>query len=277
MLNKISAAICQFKVGENKEKNLIKAGEMMRQAAELGAELVVLPEIFNGPYDSRLFPAFAERFPGKTTEYLMQFARQNRVFLVGGSIAEKGPDGKIYNTCYIFDQSGQLVGRHRKIHLFDIDIPDKIRFQESKTLSPGSSMTIVQHNNVSLGVMICYDVRFPELARAMALNGAHILVIPAAFNTVTGPAHWEITMRSRAVDNQVFVIAASPARNPEVSYQAWGHSMIVDPWGTILNEAAAGEEIVMAELDLSLVAKVREELPLLSHRRTDLYQWEFKK
>lgn len=275
MDKKITAAICQMKVVTNKDENLHKAGEMIKAAAAQGANLVVLPEIFNGPYNSQLFSNFAETFPGKTTDFLANSARQNEVFIVGGSIAEKDNTGKIYNTCYIFNQEGELAGKHRKIHLFDIDIPGKIKFQESAALSPGNRITVFNYQNIQLGVMICYDVRFPELARAMALEGVKIIIIPAAFNTTTGPAHWETTMRSRAIDNQLFVIAASPARSPEAGYQAWGHSMVVDPWGTIISQAGINEEIIFADLDLSEVDRVREELPLLKHRRSDIYKLDY--
>lgn len=274
--NKITAAVCQMKVGADKDVNLKKAGEMIQISATRGANLVVLPEIFNGPYDSRLFSGFAETYPGKTTEFLSNCARQNQVFIVGGSIAEKDNEGKLYNTCYTFNQKGEMVGKYRKIHLFDIDVPGKIQFQESAALSPGNSISIIDYQDIRLGVMICYDVRFPELARAMALEGASLLVIPAAFNTTTGPLHWEITMRSRAIDNQLFVIAASPACNPQSSYQAWGHSMVVNPWGTIISQAGTDEEILGAELDLSEVDRVREELPLLKHRRLDVYKLNYK-
>jgi predicted amidohydrolase len=273
---KVTVAICQMKVVADTDINLQKAGEMIKKSAAQGAELVVLPEIFNGPYDSQLFSSFAETCPGKTTDFLANCSRQNQIFIVGGSIAEKDDEGKIYNTSYTFNKEGELVGKHRKIHLFDIDVPGKIKFQESATLSPGNNITIIKYQDIRLGVMICYDVRFPELARAMALEGVTILVIPAAFNTTTGPVHWEITMRSRAIDNQLFVLAASPARNPQASYQAWGHSMVVDPWGTIISQAGTEEEIIFAELNLSEVERVREELPLLKHRRLDIYKLGYK-
>jgi predicted amidohydrolase len=273
---KVSVAICQMKVVADKDKNLQKAGEMIQASADKGADLVVLPEIFNGPYDSRLFSSFAEPFPGKTTKFISNCALLNQVYIVGGSIAEKDESGKIFNTCYSFNKTGVLTGKYRKNHLFDIDIPGKIKFQESASLTPGNSITVINFEGISVGIMICYDVRFPELARAIALEGAEIIIIPAAFNTTTGPVHWETTMRSRAIDNQLFVIAASPARNPEASYQAWGHSMVVNPWGTIISEADRDEEIIFAELDLSEVDKVREELPLLKHRRLDIYKLDYK-
>lgn len=276
MNSKITVAICQMRVEADKAADLKKARRMIEESAQMGAEMVVLPEIFNGPYDTGLFAEFAETFPGPSTQFLADCARENNVLLIGGSIAEKDEYNHIYNTSFIFDQTGTLIGKHRKIHLFDIDVPGRITFKESSVLSPGNALTVINTDDLCLGVMICYDIRFPELSRAVALEGAQILVVPAAFNTTTGPAHWEITMRSRAVDNQLFVIAASPARNPEASYQAWGHSLLIDPWGNILDQADENEKILIAQLNLTEINRIRSELPLLQHRRTDIYQVSYK-
>jgi len=266
-------AICQMKVSDHKKNNLLKAGEMIRSASTQGAQMVVLPEIFNGPYQTDLMASYAEIYPGGTSTFLSATARQNKIVLVGGSIPEKDQDGKIYNCSYVFDEQGDLIGQHRKMHLFDIDIPGQIHFKESDVFTAGDQLQIIRHKNLVFAVVICYDIRFPELARMAALQGAKLLVVPAAFNTTTGPAHWELLMRTRAVDNQLFVIAASPARNPAASYQAWGHSLVVDPWGKIVSKAASGsgEDVVWADLDWDIVDKVRRELPLLKHRRTDIY------
>jgi len=272
---KILISVCQMKVVNQKDRNLEKAEEMIKKSSQLGAELVVLPEMFNTPYQTNLFPYYAETYPGPTTDFLARTARENNVCIVGGSIPEISEDGKIYNSSFVFDEEGNLIGRYRKIHLFDVDIPGKISFKESQTLSAGSQLSIINYKSIRLGLIICYDCRFPELARAIALKGAKLLIIPAAFNFTTGPAHWELIMRSRAVDNQLYVIAASPARNTEADYQAWGHSMIVDPWGTVVKQADEGEEVVHAELDLSAVDKVRQQLPLLKQRRTDLYSLNY--
>ncbi len=267
----LKTAICQMQVGADKAANLYKAGRMIKDASQ-HAELIVLPEIFNAPYQTDLLAQYAEVIPGPTTEFLSSQARENKVLLAGGSIAEIDAAGKIYNTSCIFDEAGRIIAQHRKAHLFDIDIPGQIVFKESDVFSAGDRVTMIQHNNLCFSVLICYDIRFPELARSATLAGAQILVVPAAFNLTTGPAHWELLMRSRAVDNQVFVIAASPARNPEASYQAWGHSMAVDPWGNIITMALAEEEILYADIDLSLVEKVRRELPVLQHRRPEIYK-----
>jgi predicted amidohydrolase len=272
----LKIAICQMRVANHKLDNLNHAGELIREAARNSAHLVVLPEIFNVPYQTELMAANAEYFPGPTTTFLSDLARQHKIILVGGSIPERDKDGKVYNSSYVFDEQGELIGKHRKMHLFDIDIPGQIQFQESAVLAAGDRLQIVRQKDLVFAVIICYDIRFPELARLAALEGAQLLIVPAAFNLTTGPAHWELLMRSRAVDNQLFVIAASPARNTETKYQPWGHSLVVDPWGTIMSEAGTAEEIIYAELDLSLIAKVRQEMPLYLHRRTDVYDLHFQ-
>lgn len=274
-MKNLKIAICQMKVGSDKKANLGRADQMVGGAAGQGAEVIVLPEIFNSPYQTDLFPLYAEPFPGPSTDFLAAAARKYGVCLVGGSIVEQDSDGRIYNSSFVFDDQGSLLARHRKIHLFDIDIPGKISFRESDTLAAGNTISTFQYKSIGFGLMICYDCRFPELARATVFKGAEVLVIPAAFNPTTGPAHWELLMRSRAVDNQIFVAAASPARNPEASYQAWGHSLVVDPWGTIMQEAGISEEIIITELDFSLLERVRSELPVLKQRRTDVYQLNY--
>ncbi|MEN6390535.1 MAG: carbon-nitrogen hydrolase family protein [Syntrophomonas sp.] len=265
-------SILQMQVGLDKNQNLDRAALMVEEAASHGAQMVVLPEIFNSPYIARCFPEYAESYPGKSTNQLSELARRHSLILVGGSIPERDSDGALYNTSFIFGPDGTLIGRHRKIHLFDVDIPGKMTFQESVTLSPGNELQIIAQGDLRFAVMICYDVRFPELARQAALQGVHLLVIPAAFSRTTGSLHWDILMRGRAVDNQVFVAAAAPAFNPQASYQTWGHSMIVDPWGKILAQAADEEELLIVDLDLSVIDEVRSQIPVLKQRRTDLYE-----
>lgn len=270
-MNNLPLAICQMRVGDDKASNLATAEKMIGRAASDGARLVVLPEVFNSPYQSERFPDYAEPYPGLTSAFLANCSARYGIYLVGGSIIEKDEAGRLYNTSYIFNPQGELLGRHRKLHLFDVDIAGGIAFRESDTLSPGHQVTVINSGSLCFGVMICFDVRFPELARRCVLDGAQMLIIPAAFNTVTGPAHWEILMRTRAVDNQCYVMAASPARNPEASYQAWGHSMIIDPWGRIMAEADIDEEILAAEIDFARIKRVRTEMPLLAQRRPELY------
>ncbi|GAB4309626.1 MAG: carbon-nitrogen hydrolase family protein [Methanobacteriaceae archaeon] len=260
-----------MKVVDNKDKNIEKAINMIREAAENLSNIIVLPEMFNCPYDNQKFLEYAEtQSSSKTLKSISKAARNYGVYVVAGSIPESHKIN-IYNSSFTFNNRGKIVAVHRKLHLFDIEIPRSIIFKESETLSAGDSLTVFDSDHGKIGVAICYDMRFPEIFRLMALDGAELIVVPGAFNMKTGPAHWEILIRSRAVDNQVFMVAASPARNEELSYVAYGNSMIVNPWGDVLAQAGAEEEIIYADLELSDVEKIRSELPLLKNRRTDIY------
>ena len=260
-------------VTDDKARNLARAREMILTAGKEGSDIVVLPEMFNCPYDSDHFAPFAEEWPhGPSLDMLREAAIEGGTLIVGGSIPERH-QGSIINTSFVFGPCGELLARHRKAHLFDVDIPGGITFKESDTLSPGNDVTLapLMGSSGKLGVAVCYDIRFPELFRRMALGGAMFVAVPAAFNLTTGPAHWDLLFRTRAVDNQVFVVGVSPARLPGASYVAFGHSILVDPWGEVLAMAGAGEDLVVSEIDLARVKQVRSELPLLKHRRTELY------
>jgi len=264
-------AVCQLRVDEDKQKNLSRAREMIDRAAAAGAALVVLPEMFNCPYVSHLFPRYAETYPdGESVQMLAEAARRGGIYLVGGSIPERDGD-RVYNTSFIFGPDGSLLGRHRKVHLFDVELASGLVVKESATLGAGNRITVVPTGMCPIGVAICYDIRFPELIRLMALKGARVIVVPAAFNMTTGPAHWEIIFRVRAIDNQVYLVGASPARDPLAAYVSYGHSLVVDPWGRTVGLAGETEQIVFAEINLELIDGIRRELPLLRHRRTDLY------
>lgn len=269
-------AICQIKVVADKELNISKATAMVREAAAAGAKVITLPEMFNCPYENKFFPAFAEEYPGgETMQALSEMARSNQIYLVGGSIPEK-EEANIYNTSFIFGPDGALLGRHRKMHLFDVELSSGLTFKESDTLGAGQEVTVVETAYGKIGVAICYDMRFPELMRLMALSGADLIILPGAFNMTTGPAHWEITLKMRAVDNQLYVAGASPARDASAGYVAYGHSLVADPWGEIVSIAGVDEEIIYATINPDRVAKIRNELPLLKHRRTDLYELKLK-
>lgn len=267
---KMNLGICQMKVVNKKEENIKKAENMIRKLAEEGSETIILPEMFNCPYDNSRFQEYAETQDGPTITRLKEVAKELKVHIIAGSIPEKTGEG-IYNTSFIINPEGDIIGRHRKIHLFNINIPGKITFRESDTLLAGENPTIIKVGNVKIGVGICYDIRFPELSRIMTLKGASILAFPGAFNMVTGPAHWKTLIRARAIDNQVFVVAASPARDKKAEYVAYGHSMVADPWGSIIYEAGADETIKNVEIDLSQVENVRRRLPLLENRRPEIY------
>lgn len=274
MMESFKAAICQMAVTGDKTKNLETARGMIAAAAAGGAGLVALPEMFNCPYVAGLFPRYAESYPGgETFSMLSAAAREEKVYLVGGSVPEREGD-RVYNSSFIYGPDGALLGRHRKMHLFDVDLPGGVRVTESSTLGPGNSVTVIETGLCRIGVAICYDIRFPELIRLMALEGADVIVIPAAFNMTTGPAHWDMVYRCRAVDNQVYVLAASPARDTGAPYVAYGHSMIVDPWGDVISRAGEGEQVIIGEISRERIEKIRRELPLLKHRRTDIYSIE---
>ncbi|NJD01539.1 MAG: carbon-nitrogen hydrolase family protein [Ruminiclostridium sp.] len=264
-------ALCQMDIVDDKGKNVAKALEMLDKAAAGGAAVAVLPEMFNCPYDNSKFSEYAETIPGsQTAKAISQKAAELGVYVVAGSIPER-EGTNLFNTSLVFDRHGAIIGRHRKMHLFDIDIKGKIRFVESEVLSYGKDITIVETEFCKIGIAICYDLRFPELSRLMALEGAEVIIIPGAFNMVTGPAHWELLIRTRALDNQVYVAAASPARSLTASYTAYGNSMVASPWGSVVQRASEKEEIVFADIDAQELDRVRRELPLLKHRRTDLY------
>ena len=266
----IKCAICQLMISDNKEENLVKAEKMIRNASKSNIDIAILPEIFNSPYGTKFFKQYSETYPSTTTDMLSSLSNELGIYIIGGSICEKEGD-YYYNTSYSFDRSGNLIGKHRKIHLFDINIKDKISFKESDVLSCGCKTTVFDTEFCKIGVLICYDMRFPELIKKMVKEGAKIIVSPASFNMTTGPAHWELLARTRAIDNQVYFLAASPARDVKSGYVSFGHSIIVNPWGEIIAEADEKECILYGNLELDFIEKIREELPLLKHARYDLY------
>ncbi len=263
-------ALCQMKVTMDKKENLARAGSMIREAAAKGADVIALPEMFNCPYSNKYFREYAEKEGGDTFRFLSSLAGELGIYLIGGSIPELEND-KVYNTSYSFDKEGKLIGKHRKLHLFDIDVKGGIRFMESETLTPGETLTILDTEYCRIGVAICYDVRFPELFRKMTLKGVKLVILPGAFNMTTGPAHWDLTMRARALDNQIYFAAVSPARDTEGPYQAYGNSCIANPWGEFCGKTDARESIAYAKIDLDFVEDIRNQLPLLKHRRPALY------
>lgn len=200
-------------------------------------------------------------------------AKETGAYVIGASIPELEPKTKEYfNTAFVFDPQGQLLATHRKVHLFDIDIPGKIKFIESDVLSAGNKVTIVDLPEYGkIGLAICYDVRFPELAMVAARKGAFMLIYPGAFNTTTGPMHWSLQARARAMDNQLFVAMCSPARDTTATYHAYGHSMVVNPSAEVLGELDEKEDIVYADIDGSKIDEARKGIPLYRQRRFDVY------
>lgn len=203
---------------------------------------------------------------------LSTLSKQQSIYLIGGSIPEIDKiSGNIYNTSIVFDPQGQIIAKHRKVHLFDINVPGKINFRESDTLTAGSKVTTFETPWCTMGLGICYDMRFPEYAACLIDRGSQVIVYPGAFNTVTGPLHWEVIQRGRAVDTQCFIASVSPARNPEASYQAWGHSTVTSPWGEVLATTGHDEDVLVVDIDLTQVKAVRTSIPVLNQKRTDVY------
>ena len=224
-------------------------------------DFLVLPEIFTCPYDNKCFPKFAQSDGGTVYRFLSELARDRRMYVIGGSVPEL-EDGKIYNTSYVFDRRGALIGKHRKVHLFDIDVKGGQYFKESDVLSAGDTITVFDTEYGKMGVCICFDIRFPDLFMEMRDAGANMVFVPAAFNMTTGPAHWETLFRSRALDQQIFMLGCSPARDENASYVAYGHSILTDPWGRVVKELGAEEGILAAQIDLDTVESVRQQIPL---------------
>ncbi|XP_028777346.1 omega-amidase, chloroplastic-like [Neltuma alba] len=275
-VTKFNIGLCQLSVTPDKERNIAHARKAIEEAAEKGAQLVLLPEIWNSPYSNDSFPLYAEDIDAggdasPSTAMLSEVSRLLKITIVGGSIPERY-EGRLYNTCCVFGTDGKLKAKHRKIHLFDIDIPGKITFMESKTLTAGETPTIVDTEVGRIGIGICYDIRFQELAMIYAARGAHLLCYPGAFNMTTGPLHWELLQRARATDNQLYVATCSPARDTGSGYVAWGHSTLVGPFGEVLATTEHEEAIIIAEIDYSLLEQRRASLPLTKQRRGDLYQ-----
>ncbi|KAJ5730437.1 uncharacterized protein N7483_004945 [Penicillium malachiteum] len=221
----------------------------------------------------RFIPPLPRKNNPPSFHALSAIAAEANAYLVGGSIPELEPSTKkYYNTSLVFSPTGSLIGTHRKTHLFDIDIPGKITFKESDVLSPGNQLTVVDLPEYGkIGLAICYDIRFPEAAMIAARKGAFLLVYPGAFNTTTGPLHWSLLGRARAVDNQSYVALCSPSRDLESTYHAYGHSLIIDPSAKVLTEAEEKETIIYADLDNDAIVDIRKSIPIYTQRRFDVY------
>jgi len=265
----LRVAACQANSRGDRAANISSALDLLKQAAGAGADLAILPE-----YVDYLGPAAGEPRPepidGEFATTFADAARRLSMWVVAGSFHEVGPDAdRIYNTTLVFDRSGSLAGTYRKIHLFDVDLADRpeVSYQESRRVAPGADVVCVDVEGVRAGLSICYDLRFPELYRRLAADGAQVLLVPAAFTTHTGRDHWEVLLRARAIENQCYVVAAGQSGEHDPGRSCYGHSMVVDPWGTVVAQAVDGVGIVVADLALDRVERIRAELPSLANRR----------
>jgi predicted amidohydrolase len=269
----MKAAACQLNARQDKAANLEVALDLLGRAARAGADLAVLPEYFDylGTDEGAL--AAAEPIPGPLSEAIAARARALGIWVLAGSLHARDPaSGRCTNASLLFDREGQAVARYDKLHLFDIGLAGQPSYRESATVAGGDGVVTAEIEGVLAGLSICYDLRFPELYRLHALAGAQLLLVPAAFTAHTGRDHWELLLRARAVENQCFIIAAGQVGESMPGRACFGHSMIVDPWGTV--QACAPDEvcIIMAELDFARQRRIRAELPALANRRADIYE-----
>ncbi len=270
----IRVAAVQMNSRDDKAANIATALSLIDRAAASGARLIALPEVWTylGPSEGNR--AAAETIPGPLTELLAERARRHGVYLHAGSILERREgEPLLANTTVVFDPSGEIVARYSKLHMFDVVLDGVASYQESETVAPGDEIVTFDLDGVSVGLAICYDLRFPELFRILALRGADIIVLPAAFTMTTGKDHWEVLIRARAIEDGVYMIA--PGQVGQFPPNSWnyGRSLIVDPWGIVLATAPDEETVIVSDLDLALVRKARRQVPSLANRRPDAYAW----
>jgi deaminated glutathione amidase len=270
---KIRAAAIQMSSTPNKEENKATAEALIREAVSAGADLVALPELWSCHGLDEVYRENSEPIPGPTTEFMGDLARELGVYLLGGSILEGEPGARrLSNTSTFFDPSGEMTAVYRKIHLFDVKVSDR-EYLESANIAPGEEIVTAKAGAATLGLSVCYDVRFPELYRLLALRGAEILAVPAAFTLQTGKDHWELLLRARAVENQAFVVAPAQWGRKADGRWTYGRSMIVDPWGTVLATCPDRDGYALATLDLDYLDRFRDEFPALANRRPEAYDW----
>lgn len=270
MLKSMLAAVVQMTSGPVLARNLARAAELIAHAAGMGAELVALPENFAlMREDGAPSPnPHAQDVPeGEVVRFLREQARSRGILLAGGTFPERiEGDARVFNTSLVIDRTGELIARYRKIHLFDVDLPGAV-LRESASVAPGSEIVVAKLPDCTLGLSVCYDVRFPELYRALVDRGATVLLVPAAFTVPTGRDHWEVLLRARAIESQCFVIAAAQWGEHTPTRRSYGRAQVIDPWGTVLCTVPDGEGVALAELDFARLEDVRRRLPSLRHRR----------
>ena len=274
MPDTLRVACVQMTSGPDKAANLETAARLVREAAAAGAELVVLPEKWNaiGPPDV-LHAAGEPLDGGESAEAMSTWARELGVVLVGGSITERREGReKLSNTSIVFDRDGFAVALYRKIHLFDVDVGGHV-YRESDAEEPGDEVVVAEADGWKVGLSVCYDVRFPELYRILALEGAELVTVPAHFTTPTGKDHWHVLLRARAIENQFYVAAPAQVGETLPGRPSYGRSLIVDPWGILLAQAPDEETVISAELDRARLHEVREKLPSLKNRQAEAYRW----
>jgi predicted amidohydrolase len=258
----------------DKAANLDTAERLVTQAAATGADVVVLPEKWNAIGHAEVYLENAEPIDGgESVAAMSEWARLHGITLVGGSIAERREGRrKLSNTSLVFDSSGEIVALYRKIHLFDVEVGGVV-YRESEVEEPGEEPAVAELEDWKIGLSVCYDIRFPELYRILALEGVELVTVPAHFTTPTGKDHWHVLMRARAIENQLYVAAAAQIGETLPGKPAYGRSLIVDPWGIVLAQAPDEETVIAAELDRAHLVEIRAKLPSLANRQANAYRW----
>ncbi len=265
----LRVAAVQMTSGDDRAANIATAEALVRRAADAGAELVVLPEKWPYIHGPRTREG-AEPLEGPSLSAVRRWAEGLGIAILAGSVIEDSGEGRAHNTSALVTPAGILAGVYRKLHMFDVDVGG-VAYRESAATAAGSEVVVAEALGVRVGMSVCYDLRFPELYRRLVDDGAVVLVVPAAFTVTTGRDHWEVLLRARAIENQCFVIAAGQYGTHADGTASFGRSMVIDPWGTVLAQAADGEGVAVADLDLARLHDVRTRLPALRHRRTDVY------
>jgi predicted amidohydrolase len=274
MPDSIRVACVQMTSRADKAANLETAERLVARAAGTGADVVVLPEKWNAIGEADTYRAAAEPIEGgESVEAMAEWARTHGITLVGGSITERREHReKLSNTSLVFDPDGRIAAAYRKIHLFDVEVGGVV-YRESETEEPGNEPVVAHAEDWGIGLSVCYDVRFPELYRILALGGAELVTVPAHFTTPTGKDHWHVLLRARAIENQLYVAAAAQVGETVPGKPAYGRSLIADPWGIVLAQAPDEETVIAAELERSRLREIREKLPSLKNRQADAYRW----
>jgi predicted amidohydrolase len=272
-LDRMRAAAVQLNSTDDRERNLEVAARLVRESAADGAELVVLPEKWPLLAGTKELREGAEPLDGPAIVTARSWAEQLGLHLVAGSIAERVEGrAKLSNTSVLIGPDGEPKALYRKIHMFDVDVGG-VSYRESEAEQPGDEIVVADAGPVPVGLSVCYDLRFPELYRILAVRGARVVTVPSAFTERTGRDHWEVLLRARAIDNQVFVVAAAQVGEAPPNYRSYGRSMIVDPWGVVLAQAPDRECFIAADLDLARQEEIRRSLPSLANRRAQAYRW----
>jgi predicted amidohydrolase len=270
-MTKTIVAAVQMNSGSDKEKNIRLTVDLVAEAARNGARFVVLPELFSWQGSSREMPRACEPIPGPTSKHMTELAARLKIFLLCGSILERNPRGpRPFNTSILINPAGRLTGLYRKLHLFKVRLPNGTVINEGAAYTAGSAIVTAPTPLGRIGFSICYDLRFPELYRALVDRGAAIIAVPSSFTYATGKAHWEVLLRARAIENQVYIVAPNQHGTDPQGTKRYGHSMIIDPWGNILGSRPEGNGIIDAQIDPSFLQRVRKNLPCLRQRRKDL-------